>query len=384
MGAAVFEDFGVAPVVNCCGIYTDLGGSILEPSVWRAASELNGAFVRMTDLMDAAGRRIAGHARAEAARVTPSCSAALALAVGATMTGRRGESWEQLPDTRGLKSRVVISAHHLANYKYANCARMPGGILVPAGSVDHYDLQAVVAEIDADTACVLVPAHLLDGFDGVARLAELIEASHARGAPVVVDAAYMCDPPELLASFAGAGADLTCFSAKYFGGPNSGGFVSGKADLIAAVEGLDFTRFESGLYRSFGRAFKMSRYDVAGIALALDAWMARDHDARWAGYADRVAAMARSAGPMPDGVKAEPMLFTMSEELIPGRQVNALVLTFAPSTTLTPGVVAERLAADSPSIASIPEGELLILAVDALTDDQPEWVGARLSRALGA
>jgi D-glucosaminate-6-phosphate ammonia-lyase len=54
---------------------------------------------------------------------------------------------------------------------------------------------------------------------------------------------------------------LTCVSAKYFGGPNAGGFVSGKADYVQAVRGMEGTNDESGPYKSLGRAFQMGRYE---------------------------------------------------------------------------------------------------------------------------
>ena len=242
--SSVFVRLGVRPVINCCGIYTDLGGSVLSPAIWAAATELNQWYVRMTDLLDSTGEFIAKLVGAEAARVTPGASAAIALAVGATMTGEVGERWEQLPSTEGLKSEVLISAAHLRDYKYAICARMPGARLVPVGPQDRYDRKALLDGITPATACILVPAHLLDGFSGVAQLAALVAEADSRGVPVVVDAAYMSYPVDLISRYARCGAALTCFSAKYFGGPNPGGFVSinnqlvtTPAQVVAAVDG---------------------------------------------------------------------------------------------------------------------------------------------------
>ena len=53
---SVFDEFDVLPVINCCGIYTDLGGSILSPDIMTAIEELNSSYVRITDLLDSAGR----------------------------------------------------------------------------------------------------------------------------------------------------------------------------------------------------------------------------------------------------------------------------------------------------------------------------------------
>jgi L-seryl-tRNA(Ser) seleniumtransferase len=379
---SVFSVLGVRPVINCCGIYTDLGGSVLSPTIWAAVTELNQYYVRMTDLLDATGRMIAQMTGAESARVTPGASAAIALAVAATMTGDKGEHWEQLPSTEGLKRDVIIAASHLHSYKYAVCARMPGARLVAVGSATRYNAADLIEAISPATACLFVPAHLLDGFNGVAQLTELVQAADARAVPVVVDAAYMSYPIALLRQYAQCGAALTCFSAKYFYGPNSGGFVVGKRFLMRAVEGLDFTRFESGKYRSFGRPFKMSRYDIAATTLALRDWIATDHAQRWAGYAAKVATLAKALHGVP-GIQVEQLYFTMSEELLKGEQVNCAVVHFDPAGPHTAASLSAAIEQGSPSIVSIVEKGSLILAVDALLDGQEHVVAQRLRAALG-
>ena len=75
--------------------------------------------------------------------------------------------------------------------------------------------------------------------------------------PVVVDAAYLSYPTSELARW--SRADFACFSAKYFGGPNAAGFVAGRAARVGAVAALDFTGYESGRWRPFGRAWKLDK-----------------------------------------------------------------------------------------------------------------------------
>ena len=55
-----------------------------------------------------------------------------------------------------------------------------------------------------DIACVLYPAHL-EGREGTLSLAEIAERAHAHGVPVVVDAAYMSYPTDLIATYGAAG-----------------------------------------------------------------------------------------------------------------------------------------------------------------------------------
>ena len=62
---------GVRRVVNACGIYTDLGGSVLSERVWAAAGAANRVWMSMPELLDAAGVRVARVCVAPAARVVP-------------------------------------------------------------------------------------------------------------------------------------------------------------------------------------------------------------------------------------------------------------------------------------------------------------------------
>jgi len=128
MMPAVFAKFGVKPVINACGIYTDLGGSRLSPTVWAAMEEMNRHFVRIPDLLDHSGAMIAGMLGAEAARVTPGAAAAIALGTCACIAGMDGTAWERLPDTTGLKSEVIIQRGH--RYKYDRQVAMTGAQLV--------------------------------------------------------------------------------------------------------------------------------------------------------------------------------------------------------------------------------------------------------------
>ena len=55
---ATFTKLRVRPVINACGIYTDLGGTVFSPRVWQQMQEINQSFVRMVDLLDRSGEII--------------------------------------------------------------------------------------------------------------------------------------------------------------------------------------------------------------------------------------------------------------------------------------------------------------------------------------
>jgi D-glucosaminate-6-phosphate ammonia-lyase len=361
----VFAKFGVKPVINACGIYTDLGGARLSRTVWDAMQEINRHFVRMPDLLDQSGAMIAALLGAEAARVTPGAAAAIALGTCACVAGMDGGAWERLPDTTGLKSEVIIQRGH--RYKYDRQVSMTGARLV------EVDGDQIAAAIGPRTGAILFPAHR-DGQRGTVPLADVIALARRRGVPTLIDAAYLNHPTEIMRRHTAMGADLVCYSAKYFLGPNSGGFIMGRKDLIAAVAGVDFTRYESGKYLTYGRPFKLDRHTIVGTVVALEEWLAMDHEARWKSFARRADELARLLQDVP-GLRLEPMHFTMEEQLEKG-PVNCLTIR-ADNVRR----IAERLADGMPSIATLVPDDALIVAMDTIADEEVAVIGDSIRQA---
>jgi L-seryl-tRNA(Ser) seleniumtransferase len=122
------------------------------------------------------------------------------------MTGADLAAVERLPDTTGLKNEVVILAGHMVSYgaPVEQAIRLAGARVVPVGqatSVHAYQLAGAVGERTA--AAVYVVSHHTVQYR-MPPLAEFAEIAHARGVPVIVDAASEYDLPGQLA----AGADL--------------------------------------------------------------------------------------------------------------------------------------------------------------------------------
>jgi L-seryl-tRNA(Ser) seleniumtransferase len=372
MSRSIYRQLGTRPVINARGIYTDLGGSVLTPTVWSAMTQANQDFVYLPELLDTTGEVIAQLMGAEAARVTPGASAAIVLACGACMTGTDGARMEQLPDTTGLKNEVVIQVLH--RYKYDRMVRMSGARLTEAGSRESGttvgDLQAAMGPA---TAAVFFPAHL-DGAPGTLGLRTVVEIAHDHSVPVLVDAAYLNYPVDLMRSFHRAGADLVFFSAKYYGGPNSGGFACGRRSLIEAIAGIDFTRFESGDHLVLGRPFKLDRQVIVGTVLALREWIECDHAERFRRYARHVDTIASHLDET-SAVEAAPMSFTMEEDLIP-EPVNCLVVRVgSPGRALK---IDAGLRSGDPAIFAHVRGDALIVDVEVIGEGQAEIIGTRL------
>jgi L-seryl-tRNA(Ser) seleniumtransferase len=361
--AEVYEHLGVRPVINAAGIYTDFGGSVLPPAVRDAVHAVNGTFASMTELLDRSGELLAGMLGVEAARVVPGASAGIALSVGACMTRSDGRLMEQLPDTSGMRRGVLIQRNQ--RYKYDRCARMTGATLVEC------DPEGMDEALAGDIACVLYPVHL-EGRQGTLSLAETAERAHARGVPVVVDAAYMSYPTDLIATYGAQGADLTMFSAKYFWGPNAGGFVYGTRELVDAVAQIDFTRFESGPHLIFGRAFKMDRSAVVGTVLALEEWLAMDHDARWESYRARAERLAAELG-----TSASVAQFTLDERLV-DEAPNSLVVDAGGREE----ELAAELMAGSPSIVCVPMDGKLVFCLETVAEEDDSALLDRIRSVL--
>lgn len=378
MTGDVYRSLRVSPVINACGIYTDLGGSRLSPSVWAAMTQANGQFARMPDLLRSAGRQVAAQLGAEAGTIVPGAAAGIALMVAAARAGTDGARGERLPLGAAGKSEVVIQHNH--RYKYDRLVALAGASLVTAGTSRGTTAEALARAVGAETAAVLLPAHL-DGAGGTLPLAEVAALTRARGLPLLVDAAYLCWPLQRFSELIGAGADLLCASAKYFGGPNAGGFVIGRQALVDAVVANDFTGYESGRFRTFGRPFKMDRQTVVGVVAALEEWRLTDHEARWRGYRRMAEWLVQRLAAVP-AVRAEPVHFTMDERVV-ADPVNAVRLSLAGGRASDhAAALAVALAEGDPAIVCIQDQGHLIFCFDTLDDTELALVGKRLTALL--
>lgn len=379
---SIFEHLNVKPVINGCGIYTDLGGSRLSPEVWAAMEEMNERFAHLPELMERAGARIATTLGAEAALITPGAAAGIMLGTAACMAGTDGAVSQRLPDVRGLKSEVLIQRSH--RYKYDRQASMTGASLVEVGSETGATADDFTAAIKEDTGMILYPAHL-ESKAGSVPLAEVAAVAVRHDIPVFVDAAYMNYPTSVMSSFVARGASLVTFSAKYFGGPNAGGFIMGRRDLIEAVSNVHFTQYESGAYLKYGRPLKMDRQIVVAVICALEEWLGMDHEERLREYAACVEVLRTGLEGTP-GLDLTPMCFTMDERLVP-EPVNCLVIGISETSPMDGETLEQKLADDNPRILTVRDPGLrakehisdnIVVVVDVMTPEEAAHVARRI------
>ena len=286
---SVYEELGVTPIINALGTFTRVGGSLMAPEVLDNMRAAAGQFVCLEELQHAAGKIIAQMTGAPAAYVTSGAQAALVLSVAACITRLDARKMDQLPDTTGMRHRVLMARMHRNHYDHA--IEAAGGKIVDIGGDTTCDPAEFAKAIDEHTAAIL----FLPWNEDRLTLPQVVAVARQRNVPVVVDAAGLCDEPANLTRFVREGGDLVCFSGgKYIRGPQSSGFVCGRRDLISAIAwqhlDMDFTPSVWTAPRELlnpeelafiprqgiGRGYKAGKEEIVGLLTALRLYWKRD------------------------------------------------------------------------------------------------------------
>src|SRR5215471_17718945 len=114
--APVKRDFlmelGVRPIINGAGVYTFSTASLMRPEVIDAIRSVSTRFVRLDELHDAVGKRIAKMLGAPAAMVPSGAAAGLTLGTAAVLTGEDPDRIRRIPNLTGMKSEVIVQKSH--------------------------------------------------------------------------------------------------------------------------------------------------------------------------------------------------------------------------------------------------------------------------------
>jgi L-seryl-tRNA(Ser) seleniumtransferase len=257
---------GLRPVINVSGTMTSLGASIVVPEAVEAMAAILPQFVEINDLQRKASAIIARLTGGEAGFVTASCSSGISLAVAGAITGNNLLAIEKLPDIAPEKNEVLVQMWHVVSYgaPVDQAIRLGGGKVVLVGqatSTHRFHMENAITEKTA--AAIYVISHHVVNY-GLLHLSEFVEIAHAKGVPVIVDAASEYD----LELFLATGADIFLYSGhKFLGGPTSG-IVAGSKELVrnAFLQNM-----------GIGRGMKVGKESIAGTMAALEAWEKRDH-----------------------------------------------------------------------------------------------------------
>jgi uncharacterized pyridoxal phosphate-dependent enzyme len=364
----VFARLGVRPIVNARGMNTMASGSLMPKPVLDAMTEAAGAFVDMAELNALAGAHIARLVGVEGAHVTSGSAGGLLLAAAACIAGDDPARIARLPDTAGMRNEIVIQ--RCDRIQYDQALRMAGAVLVEAGTSDACTSEAMEAAIGPRTAALIyiVSPGLATRGVGPERMATI---AHARGLPLIVDAASTLPPVGHLTRWTDTGADLVILSGgKGIRGPQNTGLLVGRADLIRAAAA------NGSPNSAVGRPCKVSKEAIVGLVAAIELFLQEDHDAEWTRHLDEARRILDAGASIP-GVRGR------IEEDRAVWTAPTLLFTIDPSVTgYTPDAVVVALRrGDPPIMVRVHRGELLV-DPHCLRGDEATVVARRLREEL--
>ena len=303
---------GVRPHLGAHEHITTLGGSRMPAEVLSAMAEANDYFVDMHELTAAAGSRVAQLMDAEDALVTCGAFSAMILGAAACLTGTDPDKIRGLPHPTWPQRECLIQTEH--RFSYDRAYRAAGMNIVEAST-----RKDVAAKINENTAMIAVLVAVekqkefgpplprkraTDHGDHVIMPEEFIEIGKRAGVPVLVDMAS--DLPRVsLSRFISAGADLVTISGgKGIRGPQSTGILAGRSDLIEAA------RLHASPNGNLGRGMKVGKEEIIGLVVALERFVALDHQALVEGWNAKARWIADEIQDI-DGLNAEYALNTV-------------------------------------------------------------------------
>ena len=272
----VYRALGVRPAINVSGTTTGYGGTKLRREVMEAMNSAASVLVDVHELNARAGEIIAGIVGAEAAFVSSGSAGGLILQAAAVMAGNDPAKMAQLPDATGMKNEIIIQ--NCQRFAYDQAYRAAGAKLVGVGEGRRCHLWQLEAAYNDRTAAV---AYLFAPFYSrkALTLPEVVESAHARGIPVIVDAASTLPPRANLTAALQQGADMVILSGgKGVRGPQGTGILAGRKDLIeAAAANASPNQF-------IGRGMKVAKEEIVGLVAALRIFVEEDEEAETERY----------------------------------------------------------------------------------------------------
>ncbi len=369
----IYDRLGVRKVINAQARASKIGGSLMHEDVLRAMNEAARSFVDMSEWLGVAGKHLAKLIGVEAACIVNSAAAALTVTTAACVAGRDPAKIYRLPDTRGMKSQVVV--HRNQRNHYDCCVRAAGVELVEIGSSRDtfaWELEAALTEQTA--AVVYFVAH--EGRSSLP-LEQVIAVAHGKGVPVIVDAASELPPVSNLRHFVELGADLVIFSGgKGVGGPQASGLILGKPELIACCAANAFPN-----QNAIGRTMKVGKEEIAGLVAAFERFLDRDFTADVARWEASVATILDAIRDVP-GIRAERAFDNPEDAEMHPVPVPRVWIELR-NAERQKWALAE-LERGNPAISVRRVGRTtLVIAPDSLREGEDAIVGARLREALG-
>ena len=185
----IHSRYHLRQVINACGKMTKLSGAVVLPEIADTVRESLDHFFDLDELQAAAGAMISRASGSEHGCITACTSAGITLSVAATMTGNDLARVWQLPDTEGMKHRVLIQKGHCVNYgaPITQSIRLAGATPIEMGTIHNCPPEVIAHELARENvaAIVAVESHHT-ARHGWVPLAEVVQLAQEAGVPVIV------------------------------------------------------------------------------------------------------------------------------------------------------------------------------------------------------
>jgi uncharacterized pyridoxal phosphate-dependent enzyme len=277
----VYQELGVATVINGQGTMTTLGGSLIRPEVEAVMALATKHFVSVPELERAAGERIAQMLKLPdgySALVTSGAAAAIQSGLAGLLTGDNEQLIEQLPDLTGLKSEVLIQKAHRNPFDHQ--LRATGVKLVVIETRD--ELRNAVGPKTA-----MMHFSNFANSAGQIKVEEWLKLAKEHNLPAMIDAAADTPPVSHLWDYANMGYDMITFSGgKAIRGPQCAGLLLGRKEMVHNAL-LNNSPFEDTL----GRGQKVGKEEIVGMIKALELYLNEDQEAltkQWWSRLDKI------------------------------------------------------------------------------------------------
>jgi len=359
-----FKELGVRSFINAAGTYTALTASLPHPEVIKAINYSALQYVKLEELQDRVGERLAELLKCEGAMVTSGAFSAITLGTAAAITGGDPEKADRIPtDMTGLKSEVIIQKKHRVGYDHA--IRNAGAKIVEVETRKEME-----AAINEKTAMLWFLNY--GNPEGKIKDAEFVEIGKKYKIPTMNDCAADVPPAENLWKYTQMGFDLVCFSGgKGLRGPQSAGLLLGRKDLIQAAR-----RNGPPNGSTVGRGMKVNKEEILGMLVAIEVYLARDHKADWALWEKQIKMINDAAISVP-GVTPEIHVPPIANH------VPAIRLKWdSEKVKITPGEVRDALRNGHPSIETMGGNESVDITTWMMIPGEERIVAKRIKEIL--
>mgnify|MGYP006283656929 CR=1 FL=1 len=255
---SIYEKLNLKNVINASGKMTTLGVSTIDETVGENMKKAGMSFVKINDLINKAGKKIAEYTGAEDACVTVGASAGIAISTAACIAKDDLSKIEQLPFSQGLNNEVILQKGHAINFgaPITQMISLGGGVPVEVGSSNQVKPSHIEQAINKKTAALLYVKSHHSVQKGMVSIEDMLEIAAEHNLPLILDGAA----EEEFKRYISLGVDLVIYSgSKALEGPTSG-FITGKENLIS------YCKLQ---YEGIGRAMKIGKENIMGLLKAI-------------------------------------------------------------------------------------------------------------------